>query len=262
MFAVERIKLIKKFLSENRKVEVASLSSLLDVSEVTIRRDLEKLEKEGFLKRTHGGAVINDEEPESNLSSTVSDDPLIKERVEIAEIAALMVEDNDVIMLTPGLTSLQLARQLKEKRNLTVLTNDLLIALELSLVDHIKVIILGGDLDNQSRGVYGNFTINSIHSFFVNKTFFEVEGVKPDAGFSVSSIEKANLIQEAAKRADQAVCLCPGECFGKRAFYPVGEVSLADKIVTNSSISDLFKNYVFEQNVQLFTSVQMYEGHV
>ncbi len=262
MFAVERVRLIKKYLNENQKVEVASLSSLLDVSEVTIRRDLEKLEKEGFLKRTHGGAILNEESPEEEFLPSRQDDPLLKFREEIAEIASQMVQDNDVIMLTQGPTSLQLARHLKEKNSLTVLTNDLLIALELSAFSHIKVIILGGDLESQSRGVYGNFTINSIRSFFVNKTFFEVEGVTPDAGFTVTSIEKANLIQEAAKRAGEAVCLCPGECFGKRAFYPVGDISLAKKIITNSSISDSFKNYVFEQNVQLFTSVQMYEGHV
>jgi DeoR family transcriptional regulator, fructose operon transcriptional repressor len=261
MFALERIKLIKKYLNENTKAEVAVLSSLLDVSEVTIRRDLEKLEREGFLKRIHGGAILSDEMEEA-LSVPSSEDPLLASRMEIADIASQMVEDNDVIMLTQGLANLQLARHLKDKKNLTVLTNDLLIALELSALSSVRVIILGGDLENQSKGVFGNFTINSIRSFYVNKTFFEVEGVKRQAGFTVSTIEKANLIQEAVKIAEEAVCLCTGNCFGNTAFYPVGDVSLAGKIVTNASVRDEYKNYIFERNIQLFTSVQMYEGHV
>ena len=260
MFALERIKLIKKYLTENQKAEVAALSNLLDVSEVTIRRDLEKLEKEGFLNRTHGGAVLN-EERLNEPDPVPREDPLLKERREIADIASEMVEDNDVIMLTQGPTTLQMARQLSEKKNLTVLTNDLVIALELSGASHIKVILLGGDVESQSQGVYGDFTINSIRSFYVKKTFFEVEGVSPDSGFTVSSIEKARLIQEAAKQAKEVICLCPAEGFGKRAFYPVGGVTLAQKIVTNSSVGNEYKNFIFEQNIQLFTSIHMYEGH-
>ncbi len=263
MFALERIKLIKKYLNENQKAEVTALSGLLDVSEVTIRRDLEKLEKEGFLQRIHGGAVLTDELTESHSGSIQeADDPLLQNRMEIGDIASNLVDDRDVIMLTPGLTNLQLARHLKNRKNLTVLTNDLLIALEFSGIASIKVIILGGDLDSQSRGVYGKFTIDSIRSFFVNKTFFEVEGINQDSSLTVSSIEKATLIQEAVKIAGESICLCPGNCFGKKAFYPVGDVSMAGKIISDSSMGDEYKKMFFQQNIQIFTSLQMYEGHV
>ena len=142
------------------------------------------------------------------------------------------------------------------------MTNDLLIALELSGIASIKVIILGGDLDSQSRGVYGKFTIDSIRSFFVNKTFFEVEGITLDSSLTVSSIEKATLIQEAVKIAGESICLCPKSYFGKKAFYPVGEISMAGKIISNSSMGDEYKNLIFKQNIQIFTSLHMYEGHV
>jgi len=259
MFALERIRIIKKYLMENRKAEVAVLSELLDVTEVTIRRDLEKLESEGFLKRIHGGAMLIEQE---ELSFLPDPDPQGDARNEIGVLASRLVEDNDVIMITQGPTSLQLARNLGERKNLTILTNDLLIALELSAFSSIKVILLGGDLEHQSRGVYGNYTINSIRNFFVNKTFFEVEGVNKNSGFTVSSIEKANLIQEALNIASETVCLCSSDCFGKTAFYPVGDLTLAGKIVTNSDIPDSFKNLIFDQDIQLFTSLQMYEGHV
>ena len=258
MFAVERVKIIKKYLRENQKVEVAVLSDILDVTEVTIRRDLEKMEKEGFLTRIYGGAMLN--EPEVSPFAV----PRIPENSEnsgIGQIASHLVEDNDVIMITQGVVAVQLARHLGDKKNLTVLTNDLLIALELTAFPQLKVIILGGDLEHQSKGVFGNYTINSIRNFFVNKVFFEVNGINENSGFTVSSIEKANLIHEALKISSEAVCLCSSECFGNTAFYPVGPLSLATKIVTGSDLEDRYKNLIFDQNIQLFTSLQMYEGH-
>ena len=259
MFALERTRIIKKYLLENKKAEVAVLSDILGVTEVTIRRDLEKLESEGFLKRIHGGAILIEMEESPLFPEPDSYD---QERQEIGQIASHLVDDNDVIMITQGPTALQLVRNLGDKKNLTVLTNDLLIALELTVHSSIKTILLGGDLEHQSRGVYGNYTINSIRNFYVNKTFFEVEGLNQNSGFTVSSIEKANLIQESLKIATETICLCSIDCVGKTAFYPVGDLTLAHKIVTNSVISDDFKNLIFDQDIQLFTSLQMYEGHV
>ncbi|MDC7233322.1 MAG: DeoR/GlpR family DNA-binding transcription regulator [Spirochaetales bacterium] len=260
MFALERIKIIKKYLLENQKAEVAVLSDILDVTEVTIRRDLEKLEHEGFLKRIHGGAVLADEPDDSSFHREW--DPLQEERLEIGQIAAHFVDDNDVIMLTQGPTILQLARSLGEKRNLTILTNDLLIALELTAFPQIKTILLGGDMDTQDRCVYGNYTVNSLKNFFVAKTFFEVDGVDEEHGFTVSSIEKARLIQESLNISREAVCLCSSDRFGETGFFPVGKLDLASRIVTNSDLEDRFKDMVFEKGIPLFTSLQVYEGHV
>lgn len=260
MFALERVKIIRKYLIENKKAEVAILSEILDVTEVTIRRDLEKLEAEGFLKRIHGGAILNEEDDTSSFPG-LPPDPFLEDKQEIGQVASQLVDDNDVIMITQGPTSLQLARNLGDRKNLTVLTNDLMISLELTLHSGIKVILLGGDLEHQSRSVYGNYTINSLKNFFVSKTFFEVEGVNRESGLTVSSIEKANLIQESIKIAKESICLCSGENFGNIAFYPVGRVNMASKLVTNSTISDDYKHFIYDQDIQLFTSIRMYEGH-
>lgn len=113
MFAIERIRIIKNYLQKESKVSVAKLSELLNVTEVTIRRDLEKLEAEGFLQRTHGGAVINNlvqDEPAEEQS-----DKYLIERQEIADTAFHLVSDNDMIMITEGLTNVQVARRLSRK---------------------------------------------------------------------------------------------------------------------------------------------------
>ena len=114
----------------------------MNVTEVTIRRDLEKLEAEGFLQRTHGGAVINNlvqDEPAEEQS-----DKYLIERQEIADTAFHLVSDNDMIMITEGLTNVQVARRLSRKNNLTVITNDVRIALEFKNSPSNNLILLGG----------------------------------------------------------------------------------------------------------------------
>jgi len=151
MFASERLGIIKGLLIDKKHINVSDLSSMLNVSEVTIRRDLEKLENEDFLTRTHGGAVINTvntSEEENYIDN--NEDPYLRERMEISEIAVHMIEDNDVILLTPGLTNLCIARKIINKKNITVLTNDLNIAAVLSSNPSIKIIIPGGDLDSSN----------------------------------------------------------------------------------------------------------------
>ena len=107
MFGPERIRLIKGILLDKKHINVSDLSAMLNVSEVTVRRDLEKLENEGFLTRTHGGAIINEATSnDGNEYAEFEDDPLYEQRIEISEIAAHMIDDNDVILLSPGLTNL------------------------------------------------------------------------------------------------------------------------------------------------------------
>ena len=99
MFAVQRANIIKEYLLEKKQVEVTTLSKLLNVSEVTIRRDLEKLEKEGFLIRTHGGAVLNEQETPDipDIIDITLDEDMIEDYEGIANIAAHMVDNGDII---------------------------------------------------------------------------------------------------------------------------------------------------------------------
>jgi len=260
MFAIERLKIIKNYLIKESKVEVATLSKVLSVSEVTIRRDLEKLEKEGFLSRIHGGAVLNQEVISSPIIAI--DDHNLEECEEIANVAIHMIKDSDVIMLTNGPINVQIAKKLSSKNNITVLTNDILIALELSSYVSIKVVLLGGDVDYSSKAVFGTLTSLNIEKFFVNKTFIEVDGIDMNTQITVSSIEKASLIQEAIEKSKEKIVVCLGDAFNRTAFYKVGNVNLADKIITNVSMNDEYKRYIFNQNIPLFTSMSTFEGSV
>ena len=263
MFAPERIRIIKGLLIDKKHINVSDLSSMLNVSEVTIRRDLEKLENEDFLTRTHGGAIINNNIPsEEEIYIDTYDDPYIKERVEISEIAVHMIDDNDVILLTPGLTNLCIAKKIITKKNITVLTNDLNIASELSSNPSIKVIMPGGDLDSNSMTLVGKLTEDNLKNFFVSKAFIEVEGVSTLRGYTVQSIERASVIKEMINITRETIIVCPYKCFDNIAFSQIGALYIANKVITNPTIPDEYKNYFFQNKIQLFTAFNSYEGGI
>lgn len=256
MFAIERVKIIKNHLMKDQKVSVAKLSELLDVTEVTIRRDLEKLEHEGFLKRTHGGAVLNSYVEESLIDDT-QNDHLIAMQQEIAETAYYLVSDNDSVMLTNGTTNLQIAKRLTAKSNLTIITNDLRIATEFSHSTTNSVIMLGGDLDNFA--VFGQMAIDNMKNFSFDHLFIEIDGISKETGMTVSSVRKASLIQQAIPLANSISVVSLSNYFGERSLYRVGKLDIAHNIITDSMLNDTYKNYIFNLNIPLFTSINLYE---
>lgn len=257
MFAIERIRIIKNILLKDHKVSVAKLSEMLDVTEVTIRRDLEKLEKENFLKRTHGGAVLLNY-VEDTLWDVHEDTKDIQLYQEIADTAVYLVNDGDSIMLTAGYVNSYIAKALTSRSNLTVVTNDLLIASSFAHSTSNTMILLGGDLDENA--VYGQMTLDNLNNFSFNHAFIEIDGFNETVGMTVSSTKKATLIQKAVKLADTVTVVCPSKYFGNKSLYRVGKFNIAHRILTDSNLDDQYKNYMFSHNVPLFTSIDVYEN--
>ena len=261
MFALERINIIKNYLREHRKLDVHSLSDMFKVSEVTIRRDLEKLESEGFLTRIHGGAILaTEDEPGNDRNEGEGDSSEREDREEIARMALHLIGDGDVIMLMDGTIGARIAKGLAERSNVTVLTNDLAIALEVAGQSRNKVVLLGGTPDPASGAVFGSLAEANIRKFYVGKLFFEVDGIDERLEPTVSSQEKADLILEAAACASDKTMLCTPARFSKNAFYRLGPISFADRIITSARIPDSFKARVFANDIKLFTSIDAFEG--
>jgi DeoR family transcriptional regulator, fructose operon transcriptional repressor len=262
MFAVERINIVKSYLRERGKLDVHSMSEMLGVSEVTVRRDLEKLEAEGFLTRMHGGAMIKAWEPgaEAPAGLTEADRRIEANLDEIARIALLLIEDGDVIMLVNGPIARRIARGLADRNNVTVLTNDVEAAFEVSGQAGSRAVLLGGSPEPESRAVFGSLAQANIQKFFVSKLFIEADGVSEQLQLTVSSQEKAALIKEAIACAEAKIVLCEGSRFGRNSFFRLGPLSLATKVITNTSAPEAFKARAFEMDIQLFTSVNAFEG--
>jgi DeoR family transcriptional regulator, fructose operon transcriptional repressor len=262
MFAVERINILKNYLRERGKLDVHSMSEMLGVSEVTVRRDLEKLEAEGFLTRMHGGAMLREEREPGEERAELSADEKKEEadRDEIARVAFLMIADGDVIMLGSGEIGRRIGRKLAERSNVTVLTNDIEVALEVSAQAGNRSVLLGGSPDPERRAVFGGLAQANIQKFFVSKLFFEADGLGEQLQITVSSQEKADLVREALACADEKILLCEASRFSRNAFYRLGPLSLATKVVTNTSVPEECKSRIFAMDIQLFTSVNAFEG--
>lgn len=260
MYAIERIKLIKTYLEKHGQVQVQTLSSLLSVSEVTVRRDLERLEAEGWLTRTHGGAVINrkeEQDPLSEIWDTPEDEEHLKD---IASIACRMIDDGDVVMLTNGPINMKLAQQLEKKSSLTILTNDVTIALRISLHNSNKVVLLGGEMDREEKALFGSMALSNLRKYYVSKLFIELDGINEDLHLTVSSQNKANLIEGAMEVTKETIALCSEKNFGRSAFFRLGPLRLIQKLITNNNLDENYKAKVFKAEIPLYTSTAAFEG--
>lgn len=256
MFAIERHRMIKQLLVQNKHVSVAELSCCLNVSEVTIRRDLEKLEGERFLMRTHGGAVLMDSDG-GNAALQMSDDfNAAGEGIhQIADLAVSMLTDGDIIYLGNGSVSDAIAQRLSGKRDLIVLTCSLQTASELYKNRELQVIIPGGTV-SPSGLLFGGGVRDALDTMHVGKAFIEVEGFNAK-GFTTRDQALCQLARQIGKISDHVVFLCPPQSYGSISFYNIGELSLADSIVTTSDISDSFKEACAEKHIKLFTAFDL-----
>ncbi len=261
MFALERIRLIQKYIEDNKQAEVHALSGLLSVSEVTIRRDLEKLEREGFLVRTHGGAVLIDSKDDS-MEMPLENDESASFIDEVGRLAARLVTDGDTVMLSGGRLTRAMALALTDRSAVTVLTNDILIARDIASQVNNRAVMLGGDLEPKELAVYGALALDDLQHFHVDRFFAEVDGFSDGLELSASTQQKAALIREARQRTREFIILCLAENFLRSAFFRFGSVSPADTVVTDRTLSDEAKRRLFGANVRLFTAVDVFEGTV
>ena len=199
MFPAERLQRIKELLIEKKQIDISNLSNILNVTEVTVRRDLEKLEAEGFLIRTHGGAVLVETETQQTSLIPEINQEQIDVLVMLATIAGFFIKDNDIVFLGPGISNNFFFHALKDKRNITIVTNDLVTAIMTAKnVPETKIICPSGILDSSDLQLYGRLSENFLANMNYNIAFFDVDGITLEKGYTVSSIDKAYLISGTA----------------------------------------------------------------
>ena len=250
MFAIERQNKIKEILFKEKRVDVFELSETFSVTEVTIRRDLDKLEREGFLVKTYGGAVLNEDIVQKSIIPDTDNNT--EEKRMIGKIASQMIENGESIYLSPGTTSLEIARNIKNKK-VTVVTNDLLIGYELRDTIGIKVIVTGGDLIQSTSMLVGGFALQALNGIFINKAFIGVKGINFDYGYTVDSYEEVMVIQEVRKISSEIIMVADYTKFNRTAFARLGDLKMAGKVITNKQVPSEFKKHFFEHSIKLYT---------
>jgi len=260
MLPMERLNKIKAILTEKKQLDVSTLSAMLNVTETTVRRDLEKLENESFLIRTHGGALLCDD-AQTASSLYVSNDVNETLYNSISSIAVHFINDGDVIFLGPGISTKYIARCLTQKRALTIVTNDLIVAHDCSQYSsNVQLMVPGGTVNPSNLQIYGRLTDLSLKSFLFDIAFFDIDGVSLTRGFTVSSLEKTYLIQDTMRIAKKNIAVCDYTKFSIDSTVSVGPLTTFQTVISNEQAPIEYKEYFFQNHIQLFGTFDAYRG--
>ncbi|MFO7295851.1 MAG: DeoR/GlpR family DNA-binding transcription regulator [Clostridia bacterium] len=252
MLVAERLKKIKEILLQKKHVDVATLAESLNVSEVTIRRDLDRLESEGFLIKTYGGAILK-EEASKILSPIVEED---SEKESIAKVCSYMIEDNQAIILTGGNICRLVPKHIKEKKNITVVTNDLILALE-CLKYSIQTIVTGGYVVGNTFMLAGPILVNPNLDIFADKAFIEVDGVSLERGFTVNNMDLANAYRYFKSIAKETIVVADSSKFDKISLFQTAKVDEIKKVISDTNVPDKYKSFFFENGIEIFCSFDL-----
>ena len=235
LFVEERKLKILEFIEEHRKATVVELCQRFKVSSATIRNDLRDLEAAGLLIRTHGGAMVKTKtglEPDMSLRKVQN----LEEKRRIAEAALRLVEDGDTIVLDTGTTTYELARLLGDKRDLTVVTNDLPIALLLEDFDSVRVVLVGGMVRRKFHcTVASSFSgMNALSDLTVDKAFMAANGFSLEKGASTPDINHSETKKIMISIAARVILLFDSSKMGRNSFAIFAPLDKIDAIVTDS----------------------------
>lgn len=251
MLVAERHQKIVELVNLRSSIRVSELSDIFTVTEETIRRDLEKLEKENKLSRSHGGAVsIQQQESEVHFSEREITN--VSEKKAIAREAAEYVESGDRIILDASTTAWYMAKILPDIQ-LTVITNSMKAAIELSQKDKIEVISTGGFLLSESLSYVGPLAERSLETYHVNKTFLSCKGFDINGGLSDSNEWQALLKKRMIERSDQTILMADSSKFGSREFSHIARIHVISRIITDSKINPEYTKALEEKKVKVTT---------
>lgn len=250
MLAIERRRKIISMLEERNSVLVPELSKTFNVTEETIRRDLEKLEKEGLLKRTHGGAVISDN-INIDLPLKVREVTNIEGKRAIGIKVAEYINDGDTIMLDSSSTALQVAQRIKDKNKITVITNSINVVTELSNAKDCKVISTGGILRQSSMSFVGHMVEDSIKNFNVDIAVIACKGLDMVKDITESNEMESEVKKAMVEAAERVFLLADYTKFNKVSFLKMLKLDSVDTIFTDRSLGEEWEQYLSNKNINL-----------
>lgn len=246
----QRHKYILDELKKDGFVKVQDLSRNLDVSEVTIRKDLRLLESKKLLIRNHGSA--------SALSSLITDRHVdekeklyIEEKRRIAEAANNMLEPNDKIIIASGTTLLTFANHIDMQKHLTAITSSVKVSLTLCYHPNIEVVQLGGSMRKNSVSVIGHYAEQILGTLACNKLFIGVDGIDLNYGLTTSNMNEAYINQKMIEVSDKVIVLTDSSKFGQRGFCKICDFSNIHQIITDTNAPAHMVEMIREMGIEV-----------
>lgn len=221
------------------KITVAELCKRFSVSPATIRNDLTKLEAANLLKRTYGGA-ISSHRANYELTTHEKEVQNVREKRAIAEAALRCIQPGDVVAIDTGTTTFELTRQITGIHNLTVMTNDLQIALYLEANSECSIIIVGGALRRNYHCAVGAFSIQMIDNLHVDKAFLAANGVTTERGLSTPNVELASVKRKIMDISEKTYLLADSSKIGKSSFAHIAPLNAVEAMLTDENAPEEF----------------------
>jgi DeoR family transcriptional regulator of aga operon len=237
MMAEERRTQILLILRNAGRVRVNELASQFNTSAVTIRNDLNELSQRGLVQRSHGGAML----PDSIMRESPLQERLkahAEEKRRIGAMAASMIHDGETIILDSGTTTLEIARQIKKKKGLHIITNGVNIAAELLDARDSEVFIVGGTVRGESASISGRFTEEMFDQFSADKLFLSGAGCDLDFGVSGANLEETMVNRAMLRIAREIILVADASKFSKRSMSRIAPFAEIDTVITDKSLSE------------------------
>jgi len=225
MLSTERQQTIARLVAEHGAVDVADLAVRLAVSGSTIRRDLERLERDGLVRRVHGGATVP-----GGMRPLQADRSRAAERM--GRAAANRVRSDETVYLGPGEYSLEVAKALSGRPGVTVVTNSLDISHWLAHHSNLKVVVTGGAVNRSQGALFGPLVSAALASVRTDRVIVEAVGITPDQGIVADDLSQAAVCRDLMEVTGESIVLVPPDRVGKPGGVWVGPASDADVVVT------------------------------
>jgi len=237
MMADERRSQILQIVRSAGRVRVNALARRFNTSAVTIRNDLNELQQRGLVLRSHGGAVLPDkilrESPVHERLKAYSD-----EKRRIGAMAASMINDGDTIILDSGTTTLEIARQIKRKQALQIITNGVNIAAELLDARDAQLFIVGGTVRGESASICGRFTEEMFDQFSADKLFLSGAGCDLDFGVSGANLEETMVNRAMLRISREIILVADSSKFSKRSMTRIAPFSEIDTVISDTGLNE------------------------
>lgn len=247
-----RKKVILELLKKQDFISIQEIVKACNASEITIRRDLSKFEEKGLLIRTHGGAI----------NKTATDTPFTfnhkvsrneKTKSYICKIASKFICAYDIIFVDSGSTLSFLSRYISKTEPLTVITNALPLASELINFENIKLILIGGEVVNERKAVYGHTAEQNIRLYHANKAFIGIDGISLSKGLTSYDLKEASITSNMAENADEVFLLCDSTKVEKNSFVRFAPLSTINYLITDRALAPGLKSKYEKHHIKIIS---------
>ena len=240
---------ILEVLAAQQRVEVAALADILQVSQVTVRKDLDHLEEKGLIRREHGYALFGSVD---EIGRRMAVDYEIKRR--LAKAAAALVDDGETVMIESGSCCTLLAEELaRSDKNVTIITNSVYIANHIRHYPQCKVILLGGEYQSSGQVLVGAITRKCAEVFFSDKLFIGADGYDMKYGFTGRDHLRSETIRDLAEQAAEVIVLTESKKFSQKGVQGTIRTERVSKVFTDDQIPPEKEEFLRRNNVEVYT---------